>query len=122
MIASSIPEGDALVDLLLGKDADPDMTTTSGQTALHFAASKSNLDTCRKLLAKKASARTKDKRGQLPLHRAAAVGNVPIIKLLLENRSPVNASDSDGMTALHHGRSTGALLPDRDARLTREQQ
>ncbi|KAF2153087.1 ankyrin [Myriangium duriaei CBS 260.36] len=107
MIASSIPEGDALIDLLLAKDADPNMTTTTGQTALHFAASKSNLDACRKLIAKKASARTKDKRGQLALHRAAAVGNVPIIKLLLESRSPVNGSDMDGCTALHHAIAEG---------------
>ncbi|KAF4549518.1 Ankyrin repeat-containing protein 32 [Elsinoe fawcettii] len=107
MIASSIPEGDGLVDLLLAKDADPNMKTNSGQTALHFAASKSHLDVARKLLAKKASARTKDKRGQLPLHRAAAVGNVPIMKLLLEAKSPVNATDMDGCTALHHAIAEG---------------
>lgn len=103
MIASSLKDGDALVDFLLNKDADPSMTTNNGQTALHFAASKSNLDTAKKLIAKKASARLKDKRGQLPLHRASAVGNGPIVKLLLESRSPVNATDMDGCTALHHG-------------------
>ncbi|KAJ9630647.1 putative ankyrin-repeat protein [Taxawa tesnikishii (nom. ined.)] len=102
MIASSLKDGDALVDFLLNKDADPSMTTNNGQTALHFAASKSNLDTAKKLIAKKASARLKDKRGQLPLHRASAVGNGPIVKLLLESRSPVNATDMDGCTALHH--------------------
>lgn len=103
MIASSLKDGDELVDLLLAKDADASMVTNNGQTALHFASSKGNLDTARKLIAKKASARTKDKRGQLPLHRAAAVGNVPIVRLLLESRSPVNATDMDGCTALHHG-------------------
>jgi 26S proteasome non-ATPase regulatory subunit 10 len=103
MIASSLKDADALVDLLLAKNADPTTLTNNGQTALHFAASKSNLDTARKLIAHKASARTKDKRGQLPLHRAAAVGNVPMVKLLLENKSPVNATDMDGCTALHHG-------------------
>ncbi|PNS19875.1 hypothetical protein CAC42_7842 [Sphaceloma murrayae] len=107
MISSSILEGDALVDLLLAKDADPNMKTNSGQTALHFAASKSNLDVARKLIAKGATARTKDKRGQLPLHRAAAVGNVPIMKLFLENKSPVNATDMDGCTALHHAIAEG---------------
>lgn len=103
MIASSLKEADALLTLLLSKSADPTLTTTSGQTALHFAASKSNLDAAKTLLQHKASARVKDKRGQLPLHRAAAVGNVPMVKLLLENRSAVNASDMDGCTALHHG-------------------
>ena len=107
MMASSLKDADALVDLLLAKDADPAIKTNNGQTALHFTASKSNLDVAKKLLAHKASARVKDKRGQLPLHRAAAVGNVPIIKLLLENKSPINATDMDGCTALHHAVAEG---------------
>jgi 26S proteasome non-ATPase regulatory subunit 10 len=80
------------------------------QTALHFAASKNNLDIARTLLSHKASARVKDKRGQLALHRAAAVGSVPMMKLLLEAKSPLNATDSDGMTALHHGKLIMILL------------
>jgi 26S proteasome non-ATPase regulatory subunit 10 len=110
MIASSLKDtstSDPLIDLLLAKNADPTLTTSTGATALHFAASKSNLDTAKKLLEHKASARVKDKRGQLPLHRAAAVGNVPMVKLLLQNRSPVNASDGDGCTALHHAIAEG---------------
>jgi 26S proteasome non-ATPase regulatory subunit 10 len=110
MIASSLKDtssSDPLIDLLLAKNADPTLTTSTGATALHFAASKSNLDTAKKLLEHKASARVKDKRGQLPLHRAAAVGNVPMVKLLLQSRSPVNASDGDGCTALHHAIAEG---------------
>lgn len=102
MMAGSLKDGDAVVDLLLAKGADTNEKTNNGQTALHFAASKSNLETARKLIAHKAVARVKDKRGQLALHRAAAVGNVPIVKLLLENRSAINATDIDGMTALAH--------------------
>lgn len=107
MIASSLKEADPLIDLLLSKSADPTLITSTGATALHFAVSKSNLDTAKKLIANKASARVKDKRGQLPLHRAAAVGSVPMVKLLLENRSPVNGSDGDGCTALHHAVAEG---------------
>ncbi|KAL8712259.1 MAG: hypothetical protein Q9220_003410 [cf. Caloplaca sp. 1 TL-2023] len=103
MIASSLKEGEALVDLLLSKDADVNVKNFNGQTALHFCASKNDLDVARKLIARKASARVKDKREQLPLHRAAAVGSVPMVNLLLENRSPLNATDSAGYTALHHG-------------------
>ena len=77
----------------------------SGQTALHFTASKNNLETARKLISHKASARVKDKRGQLPLHRAAAIGSVPMVNLLLESKSPLNATDVAGLTALHHGKS-----------------
>jgi 26S proteasome non-ATPase regulatory subunit 10 len=110
MIASSLKDtatSEPLINLLLAKNADPTLTTSTGATALHFAASKSNLDTAKKLLEHKASARVKDKRGQLPLHRAAAVGNVPMIKLLLASRSPVNATDADGCTALHHAIAEG---------------
>ncbi|KAI4726266.1 putative proteasome regulatory particle subunit [Aureobasidium sp. EXF-10728] len=110
MIASSLKDSSAsetLTTLLLSKSADPTLTTNTGATALHFAASKTNLDTAKKLIEHKASARVKDKRGQLPLHRAAAVGNVPMVKLLLANRSPVNATDGDGCTALHHAVAEG---------------
>lgn len=110
MIASSLKDSSAsesLASLLLAKNADPTLVTNTGATALHFAASKTHLDTAKKLLEHKASARVKDKRGQLPLHRAAAVGNVPMVKLMLENRSPVNATDADGCTALHHAIAEG---------------
>ena len=73
------------------------------QTALHFCASKTNLEVARTLINHKATARVKDKRGHLPLHRAAAVGSVPMVQLLLDNRSPINATDMSGFTALHHG-------------------
>ncbi|KAL9600126.1 MAG: hypothetical protein Q9219_003382 [cf. Caloplaca sp. 3 TL-2023] len=107
MIASSLKEGDALVDLLLNKDADVNAKNHNGQTALHFCASKNNLDIARKLISRKASARVKDKREQLPLHRAAAVGSVPMVNLLLQNKSPLNATDISGYTALHHAISEG---------------
>ncbi|KAK5628187.1 hypothetical protein RRF57_003902 [Xylaria bambusicola] len=100
MIAASIKDGDAIVDLLLSRGAD---------TALHFVASKNNLEVARKLFANKppASARVKDRRGQYPLHRAAAVGSEPMVKLLLQHNSPINASDIAGSTALHHAVAEG---------------
>lgn len=109
MMACSRKDGDAIVQALLAKDADVNAKTNQGQTALHFCASKANLDVVRLLLAAKppASARIKDKRGQLPLHRAAAVGSVPVMKALLDAKSPINATDVDGMTALHHAISEG---------------
>ncbi|KAL4905908.1 hypothetical protein BDW74DRAFT_14289 [Aspergillus multicolor] len=110
MIASSLKnaEGDPIIDLLLRKGADVNVKSTTGQNALHFATSKANISTVRKLLENKCSARVKDKRGQLALHRAAAIGSTPIINVLLkEGRSPVNATDNDGLTALHHAISEG---------------
>ncbi|KAF1989407.1 ankyrin [Aulographum hederae CBS 113979] len=96
MMASSLKEGEDIVELLLKKGADPKMTT------IHFAASKNNLDTARKLIAAGATSRIKDKRQQTPLHRAAAIGSIPMMKLLMENKSPLDATDLDGMTAWHH--------------------
>ncbi|KAI1806473.1 ankyrin [Daldinia bambusicola] len=76
MIAASVKDGDAIVDLVLSRGADVNQKNHNGQTALHFVASKSNLEVARKLLNHKppASTRVRDKRGQYPLHRAAAVG------------------------------------------------
>jgi 26S proteasome non-ATPase regulatory subunit 10 len=108
MMAASRKEADEIIALLITKDADVNAKNNNGQTALHFAASKNNLDVARTLLAHKATARVKDKRGQLALHRAAAGGSAPMIKLLLgEGKSPLNATDMDGMTALHHAISEG---------------
>ncbi|CAJ2513367.1 Uu.00g014860.m01.CDS01 [Anthostomella pinea] len=109
MIAASVKDGDALVDMLLQRGADVNQKNNNGQTALHFVASKSHLEVARKLLDNKppASARVRDKRGQYPLHRAAAVGSVPLVKLLLEHRSPLNATDVAGYTALHHAVAEG---------------
>ncbi|KAJ5691176.1 proteasome regulatory particle subunit (Nas6) [Penicillium malachiteum] len=110
MIAASLKDaaGDPIIDLLLRKGADVTVKSSSGQNALHFAASKANISTVRTLITNKCSARVKDVRGQLPLHRAAATGSVPILKALLEEgKSPVNATDNDGYTALHHAISEG---------------
>ncbi|KAI1276643.1 ankyrin [Xylaria sp. FL0933] len=109
MIAASVKDGDVLVELLLSRGADVNHKNQNGQTALHFVASKNNLEVARKLFAAKppASARVRDKRGQYPLHRAAAVGSVPMVKLLLEHNSPLNATDNAGYTALHHAVAEG---------------
>jgi len=109
MIAVSLKEGEELVDILLGKEADVNCKNFSGQTALHFTASKNNLDIARRLLENKppASTRTRDKRGQYPIHRAAAIGSVPMVELLLKNKSPLDATDVEGYTPLHHAVAEG---------------
>nr|KMM71590.1 ankyrin repeat-containing protein [Coccidioides posadasii RMSCC 3488] len=110
MIAASLKdnEGRPMIELLLQKGADVNLKSTTGQNAIHFAASKSNTDIVRTLISNECSARVRDNRGQLALHRAAAIGSVPILNILLrEGRSPLNATDVDGLTALHHAISEG---------------
>ncbi|QPG99202.1 hypothetical protein C2857_001187 [Epichloe festucae Fl1] len=82
---------------------------TRRKTALHFVASKKNMDVARLLLESNppASTRVRDRRGQYPIHRAAAVGSVPMVKLLLQNRSPLNPTDIEGYTPLHHAVAEG---------------
>src|ERR1700726_3193656 len=86
-----------------------DLRIKNSQTALHFVASKTNLDIARRLLSNEpaASTRIKDKRGQYPIHRAAAVGSVPMVELLLKNKSHLNATDVAGYTPLHHAVAEG---------------
>ncbi|KAK8126303.1 ankyrin repeat domain-containing protein [Apiospora kogelbergensis] len=124
MIAASVKDNEKLVELLLSRGADVNQTNHNGQTALHFVASKSNLEVARLLLDSKppASARVRDKRGQYALHRAAAAGSVPM-KLLLTHDNDTGATavallkagadtdkkDSDGFLALD-------LAPDKEVR------
>ncbi|KAH0424778.1 hypothetical protein CcaCcLH18_11334 [Colletotrichum camelliae] len=109
MIAASIKDGEGLVHLLLQKGADVNLKNHNGQSALHFVASKNNLDVAKMLLNHypPASTRVRDKRGQYPVHRAAAVGSIPMTKLLVNNKSPLNATDTSGYTALHHAVAEG---------------
>ncbi|KZZ94811.1 Ankyrin repeat-containing domain protein [Moelleriella libera RCEF 2490] len=113
MISASVPEGEDVLSILLHKGAHVNETNTSGQTALHFVASKKNLDVARILLESAhppASTRVRDRRGQYPIHRAAAVGSVPMVRLLLQCRSPLNAADNEGYTPLHHAVAEGHAI------------
>ncbi|KAJ6781041.1 hypothetical protein PWT90_04781 [Aphanocladium album] len=107
MIAASVPESDDVIKVLIKAGADINAKNNSGQTALHFVASKKNLDTAKLLLEHKASTRVKDRRGQYPVHRAAAVGSVPMCLLLLKKLSPTNPQDIEGYTPLHHAVAEG---------------
>ncbi|VUC22571.1 unnamed protein product [Clonostachys rosea] len=98
MISASVPDNEPVLTLLISKGAD---------SALHFVASKKNLDIARLLIDNKASTRVRDRRGQYPIHRAAAVGSAPMVALLLQNKSPLNATDNEGYTPLHHAIAEG---------------
>ncbi|CRK43368.1 hypothetical protein BN1723_005620 [Verticillium longisporum] len=90
MIAGSLLDGDAVMDVLLSRGADINLKT-------------------KRLLALKTplSARVRDKRGQYAIHRASAIGSVPMVNLLLKHKSPLDATDNFGYTALHHAIAEG---------------
>ncbi|KAK7416093.1 putative ankyrin-repeat protein [Neonectria punicea] len=111
MISASVPECEPVLNLLIQRGADINLKNSRGQsqTALHFVASKKNLDVARILIDCKppASTRVRDRRGQYPIHRAAAAGSAPMVLLLLKNKSPLNAADNEGYTPLHHAIAEG---------------
>ncbi|KAF4994856.1 hypothetical protein FGRMN_5515 [Fusarium graminum] len=107
MISASVPDSEAVLRLIISKDADINLKNSAGQTALHFVASKKNLDIARILVDNGASTRFRDCRGQYPIHRAAAVGSAPMVTLLLKNKSPLNPADFEGYTPLHHAIAEG---------------
>ncbi|KAG5926495.1 hypothetical protein E4U42_003269 [Claviceps africana] len=111
MISASLPDSEPVLHVLLQKGANVNEKNFNGQTALHFVASKKNIDTARFLLGMpppaSASTRVRDHRGQYPIHRAAAAGSVPMTTLLLDHRSPLNPTDNEGYTPLHHAIAEG---------------
>ncbi|KID62841.1 ankyrin repeat domain containing protein, partial [Metarhizium hybridum] len=110
MISASVADSEAILRVLIQKGAEVnEKTIETDGTALHFVASKKNMDVARLLLESKppASTRFRDRRGQYPIHRAAAVGSVPMVSLLLKNKSPLNPTDNEGYTPLHHAIAEG---------------
>jgi len=112
MMASSLqpsPTSDPLpiVTLVLSRGAELLHVATSGQSALHLACSKCNLDVVKALIDKpygtKELVNKKDKMGRSALMRAAAVGCGSVVRFLLDSGAGKNASDNDGLTVLHHG-------------------
>lgn len=88
MIAASVKDSERLVEFLLSKGADPNeksevppvsshletsdlpyIADNTGQTVVHFVASKNNIDIARRLFENQppASARIRDRRGQVRL-------------------------------------------------------
>lgn len=88
---------------------DPNLQTSTGQTAFHYAVSKNHFEIVEYLLKEmRASVRIKDKKGQLPLHRAAGIGSEKMVQIIVEiGKSPLDTTDLFGMTALHHALAEG---------------
>ncbi|EIE24977.1 hypothetical protein COCSUDRAFT_83670, partial [Coccomyxa subellipsoidea C-169] len=91
------------VDLLLGTEIDVNAKNSSGQTALHYAASKARKPSViRALLAKGANVNTKDSTGSTPLHRACSAGRFEAVRILVEEgKAKLEARDNTGGTPLY---------------------
>nr|CAB3493161.1 unnamed protein product [Digitaria exilis] len=102
-IHSAASTGNAqIIDILLERGADVELTTDAGRTALHYAASKGRLNIAEKLIEHGANVNKKDKFGCTPLHRAASTGNAELCEFLIEEGAEVDAVDRTGQTPLMH--------------------
>lgn len=101
-----------IVNLLLGRGADPNIPDNHGRTALHHAAWGDHDEAVEVLLKHNADLSAFDKRRQSALHLAAERASDKVVEALLENREKrpnVNAKAADGQTALHRAAWGGSF-------------
>jgi len=90
-----------IAQALINKDASVLVSNNSGQTCLHYAASKDRKEICTLLLESGADINAQDNVLNTALHRAASKGNTPIVELFLKWPGvDVNLVDSMGNTPL----------------------
>lgn len=84
-----------------GASGNPNQTFESGQSALHYAASRGQTGLLRLLVAQGANVNAVDQPGNTPLHRAVENGDLEASALLLDQGADINAKDFNGNTTLH---------------------
>ena len=97
------------VKVLLDKhSASINATNNFGDTALHRAAMKGNLDVVKLLTTyRRCDVSAKNKHNDTPLHCAALAGNDALISVLIQHGAEVNERGKFGRTALHNACSHG---------------
>ncbi|XP_065659311.1 26S proteasome non-ATPase regulatory subunit 10 isoform X3 [Hydra vulgaris] len=102
LIIASSAGRDLIVKELLRNSADPNKQTSTGCTALHYAASKNRYEIAQLLITSEADVNIQDRNTSAsPLHRAASLGNIKIVNLLLDHNCKIDIQDSQGNTPLH---------------------
>ncbi|RSL52513.1 hypothetical protein CEP54_010853 [Fusarium duplospermum] len=91
-----------IVELLLSKGANSQVSDGDGWTPVILATERRRLGTVEALLNHNpANINAGDKHGETPLHFATAKGYVEIMDLLLERGADIDKPDNDGETPLH---------------------
>ncbi len=97
---SSAGAGESVVDLLLDRGANPDITDAAGFTPLHGAALAHRLDLAKDLLGKRAAVDLRDRDGRTALLCACVVADQQLIELLLAHGANAQAQDVKGWSGL----------------------
>ncbi|XP_062556746.1 uncharacterized protein LOC134221572 [Armigeres subalbatus] len=91
-----------IVELLIEKGTNIELSTNEGHTAMHVAALSGKVDVLRTLIDKKAKIDVHDKNGWTPLHCAAQEGHNDAVVLLIRKGANIELSTKyDGVTPLH---------------------
>ncbi len=98
----------AVSKLLYKCNANPNISTKNGLTALHQASYWGEIGIVELLLVKGANPNVKDSSGLTPLHSAALSfglnGRKKTIRALLKAGADPSITDADGLTALHYAK------------------
>ena len=110
-VAEAAKDGDrATVRALLEQGADVNLAEGDGMTALHWAASKGDVEVARLLVARGANVKAATRLGSFtPLHLAAQAGSAPIIALLAAHGADGRRGHADGRDAAHVRRRRRAI-------------
>jgi len=111
---------EAVVKLLLEKDANTEAKDTYGRTPLSWIAGNGHEAVVKLLLEKDANTEAKDTHGRTPLSWTAGNGHEAVVKLLLEKDANTEAKDTHGRTPLRWTAGNGheavvKLLLEKDA-------
>ena len=99
-----------LLNLLISKGSNLDITDTFGGTALHYASVERSFDVIKLLLDNGANPSTRDNDGCTPLHYAAYYSCIRCVKALVSrSRKGLTICDSNGNTPLHVAASSEGL-------------
>ena len=98
------------VDILLGKEADMEISKLENFTPLYSAAASGHVEVVKTLLAQGANKNATLSKPWTPLHAAARYNHVAIVKILLEDGAIIEASDAYELTPLNTAAGNGHLI------------
>jgi ankyrin repeat protein/actin-like ATPase involved in cell morphogenesis len=87
-----------VVEIIIARDADVDVTTKLGETTLHYAARRNLPEMVKTLVDAGADIEAQSNSGYTPLHWAAQEGHKDIIVMLIELGANLLARNTEGLT------------------------
>ena len=91
-------------------DINPiDVRDKYGDTALHYAVSRTNHRAVKVLLERQSNANAQNKQKITPLHLAAKNGDLAMLELLLTHGANLSSRDDDGNSPLHTAAKEGHI-------------